>query len=187
MIHHLRPDVGVSLLRAICIRPRGNRFALLIRRSVDRQSPRLRSFLFVFVLLASASLSACALLRANASWRGDLGEADAIAIAATIVAFIADRMAPGDEAILLEPSIDDGGDRLGASLASQLEARGYRFERDGANSPDSHHLGVIITAYGGGFLLRVKLDDAEASTILSRRADGQLVAGAPLSVREAVR
>ncbi len=187
MMGTVRLSVGVSLLRAICVPPRGNRFALLIRRSVDRQSPRLRPFLFVFVLLASASLGACALLRANASLRGDLANADATVIAVAIVTFITDRIAPDDKSILLEPSIDDGGDRLATSLASQLEARGYRFERDAANSPDGHHLRILMPVYGGGYLLRIRLDDAEASTILSRSADGQLITGAPLSVQEAVR
>ena len=181
----------IPSLSLACARPNGDRPTPLAAPCADSRGIKhdrpLRSLRFMFALIAAASLSACALLRANASWVDDLEDPDAQIVAVTIVGWVANRIAPGEKPILLELSAMAQNDRLTPELKSQLEAQGYSLAAEDARASDMHRLRILITAYSSGYVLRVSLDDAEASTMLSRGRDGRLVAHMPLAVREAGR
>ena len=182
----------LPFLATACVSPRGDRPAALAVPIAERQGLKddgaIRSLLFIFALIVAASLSACALFRIEASWVDDLDEADAVHVASTIAALVSDRIVPGDKAILLAPArMSESGDRLAAKLRALLEAQGHRLAGEDAHAADVHRLRILITGYSGGYVLRVTLDDAEASTMLSRGSDGQLVASVPLTIREAIR
>ncbi len=191
MRHPRRLDRYILFRVLAYVRPNRDRPARLTAPIAEppglKHDRPLRCLLFIFALIAAASLSACALLRANASWVEDLEDPDAQIVAVTVAAWVANRIAPGEKPILLEPPAIAQSDRLTPKLKSQLEAQGYSFAAEDAHASDVHHLRILITAYSSGYVLRVSLDDTEASTLLSRGGDGQLVASVPLAVREAGR
>ena len=132
-----------------------------------------------------ASLSACGLIRANASWVDDMPEQHATSIAEIIATLAEERIPPGSKPLRLAPApLTQSGDTLTASLKSALEARGYRLATEGTEAEAHDSLRYLITAYQEGYLLRVTAGGAETSTLLKAGPDGQLIANAPLSVRE---
>jgi hypothetical protein len=142
----------------------------------------MRHFLIMTALL---SLSACGLIRANASWVEDMPEQHATSIAGIIAALAEERIPPGGRPVRLAPApITPSGDILAARLKSALEARGYRLATEETDGEAHDSLRYLITAYQEGYLLRVTAGGAETSTLLKPGPDGQLVANAPLSVRE---
>jgi hypothetical protein len=142
----------------------------------------MRSFL---IMMAIASLSACGLIRPNSSWVDDMPQRHATSIAEIIATLAVERIPPGSKPVRLAPApLTQSGDTLTASLTSALEARGYRLVTEETGPQDHYSLRYLVTAYQNGYLLRVTAGGAETSTLLKLGADGQLIATAPLSVRE---
>jgi hypothetical protein len=142
----------------------------------------MRRFLIMF---AMASLSACGLIRPNASWVDDMPQQHATSIAEIIATLTVERIPPGSKPLRLAPApLSQSGDILTASLTSALEARGYRLITEETEGEAQVSLRYLVTAYQGGYLLRVTAGGSETSTLLRPGSDGQLIATAPLSVRE---
>ena len=144
----------------------------------------LRPLLLCLSLIALASLGACTVFRSNLSWADDLPGSDRANVAETVAALVADRIPPGGKPVaLVAPSFTQAGSPFAGELKSALEARGYTILEDDIKADDVHRLRYLLTAYRHGYLLRIYLDDIEASTILSRGGNGQLAAIAPLAIR----
>jgi hypothetical protein len=142
----------------------------------------MRRFLIV---IAMASLSACGLIRPNASWVDDMPRQHAASIAEIIATLTVARIPPDSKPVRLAPApLTQSGDILTASLTSALAAKGYRLLTEETGPQDHHSLRYLVTAYENGYLLRVTAGGTETSTLLKLGADGQLIATAPLSVRE---
>jgi hypothetical protein len=142
----------------------------------------MRGFL---IMIAIASLSACGLIRSNASWVDDMPQQHAASIAEIIATLTVERIPPGSKPLRLAPApLTQSGDTLTASLTSALEAKGYRLVTEESEGEDHHSLRYLVTAYQNGYLLRVTAGGTETSTLLKPGADGQPIATAPLSVRE---
>jgi hypothetical protein len=142
----------------------------------------MRSFL---IMIAIASLSACSLIRTNASWVDDMPQQHAASIAEIIATLAVERIPSGSKPLRLAPApLTQSGDILTASLTSGLEAKGYQLLTDETEGEAHHSLRYLVTAYENGYLLRVTAGGTETSTLLKPGADGQLIATAPLSVRE---
>jgi hypothetical protein len=140
---------------------------------------RLALILFV---LASPLLGGCALMMADRSWSVELKDDDAQVVAETIAALVADRIQADGQPIMVTPAGIASHDGLEARLATALKSRGFRV--DPPETGEGHALRYLLTLYGEGYVLRVTLDDAEASTILVRGDNGELLAAAPLALRE---
>ena len=148
----------------------------------------LRNLLRIAAIFAIAPLGACAMLGTNQSYMDDLPAADTSIIAATVAAMVADRIAPEDKPVALVPlSFSQSGNPFAGELKSALEARGYRVVEEEAGETDVYSLRYLLTDYQGSYVLRVHLDDTETTTLLSRGNNGQLLASAPLAMREDVR
>jgi hypothetical protein len=79
------------------------------------------------IMIAMASLSACGLIRSNASWVDDMPQKHAASIAEIIAMLAVERIPPGSKPLRLAPApLTQSGDTLTASLTSALKARGYR-------------------------------------------------------------
>jgi len=140
------------------------------------------------VLACLLPLAACAAFRQERSWSDDLAKADAAQIAGTVATLVAERVPPKDGTMIaLAPANGVSGNEVDALLNKTLQERGYRLGKVEEKSAEVHHLRYLITSYGGGYVLRVSLDGSEATTAFSRMQSGELVAGAPLTIREAVR
>jgi hypothetical protein len=145
----------------------------------------MRSLLMIAALIVIASLGACAFIRTDASWVDDLPENTAAPVAGIITGLVAQNIAPGGKPIMLTPlPLTQPNDALTAELALTLQAHGYRLVTDEAGAQDHHRLRYRITAWQGGYVLRLDLDGAETSTLLTAGPDGRLLANAPLLVRE---
>jgi hypothetical protein len=145
---------------------------------------RARLIIFAGVL----PLVACAAFRQERSWSDDLGKEDAAQIAGTVAALIVERVPLKDgKLIAIAPATGTTGREVEALLGKELEQHGYKLTKAEATPAEAHRLRYLITKYGSGYALRVTLNGAEATTAFSRMTSGQLVATAPLAVREAVR
>jgi hypothetical protein len=109
----------------------------------------------------------------------------AASIAEIIATLAVETIPPGSKPLRLAPApLTQSGSILIASLTSALEAKGYRLLTDETEGEGHDSLRYLVTAYENGYLLRVTAGGAETSTLLKPGADGQLIATAPLSVRE---
>ena len=142
-----------------------------------------------FVVLACLlPLAACAAFRAERSWSDDLAKEDAAQVAGTVATLVAERVSPKDgKLIAIAPANGTSGNEVDSLLSKTLQERGYRLAKVEEKSAEVHHLRYLITKYGSDYVLRISLDGAEATTAFSRMQSGELVAGAPLAIREAMR
>lgn len=141
----------------------------------------------VLPLIAAVALSGCALARANGSFIAELPETDAVPISTRIAELAAQRLPRGAKVLPVRAAGDNAASReVVARLDEALLARGLVIASDHA-AKDRHTLRYEVTPYGGAWLVRVHLDDAEATTVMTRRHDGMLIATSPLTVREAAR
>jgi hypothetical protein len=137
------------------------------------------------IMIAIASLSACGLIRPNASWVDDMPQQHAASIAETIATLAVERIPPDGKPVRLAPApLSQSGSILTASLTSALKAKGYRLLTNETKGEGHDSLRYVVTAYENGYLLRVTAGGAETATLLKRGPDGQLIATVPLSVRE---
>jgi hypothetical protein len=134
------------------------------------------------LILAAPLLGGCALMMADRSWSVELKDDDAQVVAETIAALVADRIPADGKPMVVSPAGIASYDQLEARLATALKKRGFGV--DPPEATNGHSLRYLLTLYGEGYLLRVTLDDAEASTILARGDKGELLAAAPLALRE---
>ena len=142
----------------------------------------------LIILAAVLSLAACAAFREDRSWSDDIAKEDAAQIAGTVAALIVERVpADGSPLIAIAPATGVTGKEVEALLCKELEQHGYKLAKTEGTPAEAHRLRYLITKYGSGYALRVTLDGAEATTAFSRLGGGQLVASAPLAVKEAVR
>jgi hypothetical protein len=140
-----------------------------------------RLALMVLILVAPL-LGGCALMMADRSWSVELRDDDAQVVAETIAALVADRIQADGKPINVAAAGIASHGQLEARLATALKSRGFRVDPPEVGT--GHTLRYLLTLYGDGYLLRVTLDDAEASTILARGDNGELLAAAPLALRE---
>ena len=142
----------------------------------------------LIILGAVVWLAACAAFREERSWSDDLAKEDAAQIAGTVAALIVERVPPKDgKLIALAPATGTTGKEVDALLGKELEQHGYKLAKTEETPAEAHHLRYLITKYGSGYALRVTLDGVEATTAFSRMSSGQLIASAPLAIREAGR
>ena len=140
------------------------------------------------VLACLLPLAACAAFRQERSWSDDLAKEDAVQIAGTIATLVAERAPPkGAKPVAIAPASGATSKEIEAQLHKALKERGYTLALADEKSAEMHHLRYLVTKYGGGYVLRVSLDGAEATTAFLRMTGGQLGASAPLAIREAVR
>jgi outer membrane murein-binding lipoprotein Lpp len=138
----------------------------------------------LLVIAATALLAGCAVLRSNSSsWVDDVQMSDAAPLSAQIADLTAGRIARGEKVQLAKPHDNAVGQAVDTGLKGALAERGIGVagEDDGEGA---HTLRYAVTRYGGELLLRVRLDDAEAATVLVRGPSGVLSPRAPLSVRK---
>jgi hypothetical protein len=145
------------------------------------------TLLRALTLISLALLGGCALMLHPTSSAAELSDADVAIIAETITALVADRIGSGEKVALTASNPAIGDDRLDAHLKTTLDARGYGVQESKAVAETMHSLRYLLTTYARSYLLRVTIDGAEASTLLSRDSGGALIADTPLAVREAVR
>ncbi len=141
----------------------------------------------LIILASLLPLAACAAFRQDQSWSDELSKGDAAQIAVTIGAFLVERVPSRDgKPLAIAPASGATAKEMEALLREQLAQHGYSLATTEA-APEAHRLRYLITKYGGGYALRMTLDAAEASIALSRLESGELVASAPLAVREVIR
>jgi outer membrane murein-binding lipoprotein Lpp len=142
----------------------------------------------LLVIAATAMLAGCAVFRSNnsSSWVDGVSESDAAPLSAQIADLTAGRIARGEKVRLAAPHDNAASEAVDAGVKNALTERGIGIagEDDGEGA---HTLRYIVTRYGGDLLLRVRLDEAEAATVLVRDASGAFVERAPLSVRKVSR
>jgi hypothetical protein len=139
--------------------------------------------MLIALILAAASLGACAVFRPNPSWADDLGDADAANVAEMVAARVADSVPSGGKPVaLVAPPAGRSGNPFTKQLIAALEACGTEVVEETA-AEDAHRLRYLLTAYQDGYVLRITLDDTESSVMLFRGTGGQLMAAAPLAVR----
>ena len=137
------------------------------------------------VIAATALLAGCAVFRSdNSSWIDGVPESDAAPLSAQIADLTAGRVARGEKVRLAEPRDNAAGRAVDAGLKDALAERGITVAGDGEDGKTAHTLRYIVTPYGSDLLLRVRLDNQEAATVLVRGPSGGLAPQAPLSVRE---
>jgi len=138
-------------------------------------------------LIAALVMSGCALASANGSFVADLPEKDAVPISTRIAELAAQRLPRGAKILVVPAASDNAATKdVAARLDEALRARGLAIAGE-REAGDSHALRYEVTQYGGAWLVRVHLDDAEATTMMTRKRDGVLIATSPLTVREATR
>lgn len=141
----------------------------------------------ITALIAAVALSGCALARSNGSFVADLPEKDAVPVSTRIAELAAQRLPHGAKIVVAPAASDNAATKeVAARLDEALRARGLAIAGE-REAGDSHALRYEVTQYGGGWLVRVHLDDAEATTVMTRKRDGVLIATSPLAVREAAR
>ena len=138
-----------------------------------------------FVLWATVALTGCAIFRPDGSWVDGVSERDAMQLTVQIADLAAQQLPPGQTVRLALPPASATGQLVATHLKEALQGRGLTVTEGDAPAKDAHALRYLITRYGEGLLLRVRIDTAEASTVLSRGRDGALIAGAPLAIRKA--
>lgn len=132
---------------------------------------------------AVLTLSACALHQPHGSYVVGLPEADAGAISTRIAEIVVARLPRGEKVSLARLANDTGATQeVAARLDEALRARGLSIV--GATS-DGHVLRYEVMPYGPSWLLRVYLDEAETTTVMTRGQGGAWVVTA--SPREEVR
>jgi hypothetical protein len=145
----------------------------------------MRGILQGLALCALAVLGGCALSLKEASWAENLSPGDASAIAEIVAGIAADRSVPQDGAITLILALDDDDPgALGNAIGEALRRRGYTVVSGKHGARPAHRLRFFVIAYAGGYLLRVLIDDTEASTHLTREPGGLLAPAAPLTIKE---
>jgi hypothetical protein len=180
----------LPLFGVACGGPRGSEISVtapVARERGYKDETSARMLLVMFGILAIASLSACGIFRAEGSWSDELPDRDASSLAATLTTLVAARIEPGDKPIVLVPARNSAGDRFAVELKSLLEGRGYVLVDEKQNPTNAHRLRYLVTAYSGGYVLRLTLGGTQVGQMIERGPDGVLVANAPLAVREDVR
>lgn len=176
------PIVGVA-----CSGPRELEISVtapIMREQGFRDEGSVRILPIIVAIFMIASLGACGIFRAEGSWSDELSDRDASSLAGTLATLVAARIEPGDKPIVLVPAANRGGNQFTAELKSLLEARGYTLVDEKQNPKAAHRLRYLVTAYSGGYVLRVTMGATQVSTMIARGTDGVLVANAPLAVRE---
>ena len=138
----------------------------------------------VLVVLAALTLTGCAVLRADgSSWVEDVPEGEAAQLAARIADLAAGQLAPGDKVRLAAGRDNAAGREVETHLKAALQARGINVA-EGAGEAAPRTMRYLVTLYGKELLLRVRVDDAEATTMLARGKGGEIIATSPLAVRK---
>ena len=133
------------------------------------------------LLAAAAALSGCALFQPETSWVDDVPDRDTVQLSKHIADVAASRWMPGDRVRLAALRGNAASEALVTQMTAALQARGFTVVE---KSGDAHALRYFVSRYGNGLLLRMRLDDAEATTVLSRAKNGELITGVPLTLRK---
>ena len=136
----------------------------------------MRWLVLIAALLIAPLLGGCALGLAQPSWTAELSDGDAVAVADTIAALVADRVGADGKPVALASGVTGSNGMLDAALTQALQARGLRMAT--AEDGEAPKLRYLLTAYGAGHLLRVTIDGIEVTTILARGTGGEPSAAA---------
>ena len=138
---------------------------------------RITASLAVCLLLAG-----CGLFRPTGSWVELAAESDSGPLSEAIVVFVAQSVPENGASIVLAsaPS-EQNGNRVSLEVREKLLTRGYQLADNGTAG---HRLHYYVSKYGDRTLLRVTLNDTEASVLFARDAGGALRAAAPLTMRQ---
>ena len=137
---------------------------------------------FAIIGAACLLLTGCGLFRATGSWVELSAESDSGPVSEAIVVFVAQSVPENGAAIILAaPPSEQSGNRVSIEVREKLLARGYQLA-DGTSS--GHRLRYLVSKYGDRTLLRVSMNDTEASVLFARDAAGALRADAPLTMRQ---
>lgn len=137
----------------------------------------------VLPLSAALTLSACALHQPLGSYVVGLPEIDAGAFSTRIAETAAARLPRGEKVSLAHLANNTGvAQEVAARLDEALLARGLSLVNA---TSDGHALRYEVMPYGASWLLRVYLDDAETTTVMTRGRGGTWTA--TVSTEEKVR
>jgi hypothetical protein len=134
-------------------------------------------------LVAVSSLPGCALGPSSSYVSQVDTPADAQALAAGMVVFVAAQLPAASSTVVLDPTpSDQAGNALTPAFVAALRDRGFAVADEGQAG---HHIRYLVTSLDSGDLVRVSIDDsAEASRFFVRNAEGGLQAGGPFLVRQ---
>lgn len=139
-------------------------------------------------LAAALLLSACATSRPTMSYvEPTVTASDAQTLASDTVAYLADPLPPARTTIVLDPPAAKDHDALTAAMLPALRARGYGVTLVDPQTGKAGGAGVplryIASPLDSGVLLRLQYQGTEASRYYPRSSNGQLLPGAPFTVR----
>ena len=130
----------------------------------------------VLPMSAVLTLSACALHQPPNSYVVGLPETDAGVISTRIAEITAARLPRGEKVSLARLANEThAAQEVAARLDEALLARGLSLVNA---TSDGHVLRYEVMPYGPSWLLRVYLDDAETTTVMTRSRGGAWVATA---------
>ena len=116
------------------------------------------------------------------SWVELTSDADSGPLSDAIVVFVAQSVPTAGATIAIaELPAEQGGSRLSVEVREKLISRGYRPE---VGDEGVHRLRYLVTRYGERILLRVTVNDTEASVLFARDSAGALRADTPLTMRQ---
>lgn len=142
----------------------------------------------IALIVAALLLSACATSRPTMSYvEPTVTDSDAQTLASDTVEYLADPLPPARTTLLLDPPVSKNSDALTTVMMTSLRERGYGVAlldpQTGNASEDGVLLRYIASPLDSGVLLRLQFQGTEASRYYPRGSDGQLLPGAPFTVR----
>jgi hypothetical protein len=136
--------------------------------------------LLIFAL--TLALAGCGLFQPMGSWVELTSDADCGPLSDAIVVFVAQSVPTAGATIAIaELPAEQGGSRLSVEVREKLISRGYRPE---VGDEGVNRLRYLVTRYGERILLRVTVNDTEASVLFARDSAGTLRADTPLTMRQ---
>ncbi|MFU6542265.1 conjugal transfer protein TrbH [Pseudomonas aeruginosa] len=112
---------------------------------------------------------------------------DAQTLASDTVVYLADSLPPARTTLVLDPPAAKDHDALTAAMLPALRARGYGVTLVDPQTGKAGGAGVplryIASPLDSGVLLRLQYQGIEASRYYPRSSNGQLLLGAPFTVR----
>lgn len=137
----------------------------------------------IAALLAALALGGCALFSPTPSWVEEVNEADATELADAITGFLKQQWPVASTTLVLEPP-EQADNPLTPALEEALRQAGFALADPKAEVPGAHRLRYLVSPMGAGVLLRLQVDQTEASRWFVRDRAGALEAASPFTVRD---
>jgi hypothetical protein len=139
----------------------------------------------ILAAVAALGLAGCAAMQpVTASYVAPVTPTDTMPLVQSIASFVGDQLPVGRSTLLLEPPpANQQANTLTPALTTVLHARGYAIAADAKAAPSSHHVRYLVTPLFDGILVRVNIDKTEGSRMFQHDKAGNLVAYAPMAVR----